>query len=279
VDVVDENMQSVGIGVPGELIIHGHGVAQGYVSDPVRSAAAFLPASDGLRCYRTGDRVRWLPDGRLDFIGRKDDQVKIRGFRVELGPVQTALHAIEAIRESAVVVVAKGQQHSIVAFISLKAPSEFESVQRNNIKQHLLGVLPYYAVPDKFIFLEALPRNKHGKIDRALLLQNEPKTAQEHTMREVTDVEQRIANCWQTIIGHHVQLHENFLDIGGHSLSLTHLTGLLRKEFNIHISLHDLWIRPTIEQQADFIHKLQSSALAKPAAAPIPQLDRKISHH
>lgn len=279
VDVVDENMQSVGIGVPGELIIQGHGVAQGYVSDPVRSAASFLPASDGLRCYRTGDRVRWLPDGRLDFIGRKDDQVKVRGFRVELGPVQAALHAMQAIRESAVVVVANGQQRSIVAFVSLKAPSEDDSVQRNNIKQHLLSVLPYYAVPDKFIFLEALPRNKHGKIDRALLLHHEPQTAHARTMREATDVEQRIANCWQTIIGHPVQLHENFLDIGGHSLSLTHLTGLLRKEFNIHIALHDLWIRPTIEQQADFIHTLQSSALATPAAAPIPRLDRKISHH
>lgn len=278
-DVVDENMQSVGIGVPGELIIHGHGVAQGYVSDPVRSAASFLPAPDGLRCYRTGDSVRWLPDGRLDFIGRQDDQVKVRGFRVELGPVQAALHAIEAIRESAVVVVAKGQQRNIVAFVSLKEPSEDESVQRNGIKQHLLGVLPYYAVPDKFIFLEALPRNKHGKIDRTLLLKHVPQTAQKRKMREASDLEQRIANCWQTIIGHHVQLHENFLEVGGHSLSLTHLTGLLRKEFNIHISLHDLWIRPTIEQQAKFIHKLQSSALAKPAAAPIRRLDRKISHH
>ncbi|QOQ77407.1 amino acid adenylation domain-containing protein [Pseudomonas poae] len=279
VDVVDQNMQSVGIGVPGELIIHGHGVAQGYVSDPVRSAASFLPASDGLRCYRTGDRVRWLPDGRLDFIGREDDQVKVRGFRVELGPVQAALHAIETIHESAVVVVPKGQQRSIVAFIVLKAPSEDEAVQRNNIKQHLLGVLPYYALPDKFIFVKALPRNTHGKIDRTLLLQHEPQTEQESAMRDATDVEHRIANCWQTIIGHPVQLHENFLDIGGHSLSLTHLTGLLRKEFNIHISLHDLWIRPTIEQQADFIHKLQNSVLTKPAAAPIPRLDRKISHH
>ncbi|MNG05940.1 Tyrocidine synthase 3 [compost metagenome] len=165
-----------------------------------------------------------------------------------------------------------------MAFVSLKAPSEDESAQRNGIKQHLLGVLPYYAVPDKFIFLEALPRNKHGKIDRARLLKYEPQTAQERQMREATDLELRVAHCWQTIIGHHVQFHENFLEVGGHSLSLTHLTGLLRKEFNIHLSLHDLWIRPTIEQQAKFIHKLQSSALATPAAAPIPRLDRKISH-
>ncbi|MFP3670137.1 AMP-binding protein, partial [Priestia sp. SIMBA_032] len=95
------------------MIIHGHGVAQGYVSDPVRSAASFLPAPDGLRCYRTGDRVRWLPDGRLDFIGRQDDQIKVRGFRIELGPVQTALQSIETVHESAVVVVPKGQQRSI----------------------------------------------------------------------------------------------------------------------------------------------------------------------
>ncbi|AUZ47290.1 non-ribosomal peptide synthetase [Pseudomonas orientalis] len=279
VDVVDEHMQSVGIGVPGELIIHGHGVAQGYVSDPVRSAASFLPAPDGLRCYRTGDRVRWLPDGRLDFIGRQDDQVKVRGFRIELGPVQSALQAIEFIRECAVVVVPKGQQRSIVAFVCLKEPSEDESEQRARIKQYLHGALPYYAVPDHVIFLAALPRNKHGKIDRSQLFTFNPLTAKEHETREASDVEKRVAGCWQAIIGHPVALHENFLDIGGHSLSLTHLTGLLRKEFNIHIPLHDLWIRPTIELQADFIQTLQCSARARPAAAPIPRLDRKISHH
>ncbi|MFP3497040.1 amino acid adenylation domain-containing protein [Pseudomonas sp. SIMBA_059] len=279
VDVVDEHMQSVGIGVPGELIIHGHGVAQGYVSDPVRSAASFLPAPDGLRCYRTGDRVRWLPDGRLDFIGRQDDQIKVRGFRIELGPVQTALQSIETVHESAVVVVPKGQQRSIVAFVSLNEPSEDESQQRTSIKQYLHGVLPYYAVPDQIIFLATLPRNKHGKIDRTQLLAFNPLTANEYETREANDVEKRVASCWQAIIGHPVALHENFLDIGGHSLSLTHLTGLLRKEFNIHISLHDLWIRPTIHLQADFIQNLQCSSQARPAAAPIPRLDRKISHH
>lgn len=279
VDVVDEHMQSVGMGVPGELIIHGHGVAQGYVNDPARSAASFLPASEGLRCYRTGDRVRWLPDGRLDFIGRQDDQIKVRGFRIELGPVLAALQSIKAVRESTVVVVPKGQQRSIVAFVSLKEPSEDESQQRTAIKEYLHGVLPHYAVPDQFIFLATLPRNKHGKIDRSQLLAFNPSTAQDDVTREASDVEIRVANCWQAIIGHPVALHENFLDMGGHSLSLTHLTGLLRKEFNIHIALHDLWIRPTIHLQADFIQKLQCSSLARPAAAPIPRLDRKISHH
>jgi len=274
VDVVDENMQSVGIGVPGELIIHGHGVTQGYLNDAIRSAASFLPAPDGLRCYRTGDRVRWLPDGRLDFIGRRDDQVKVRGFRIELRAVQAALHTIEIIRESAVVVAANGQQGSIVAFICLKEPGTDESVQRSRIRQHLLGVLPYYAVPDNFIFLEVLPRNKHGKLDNTLLLKHAPQTVPASRWRESTDLEQRIANCWQIVVGHPVQYHENFMDIGGHSLSLTYLAGLLRKEFNIHISLHDLWVRPTIEEQANFIHTLQNSSLALPACAPIPRLDR-----
>ena len=280
VDVVDENMQGVGVGVPGELIIYGHGVAQGYVRDPVRSAAAFLPAPDGLRCYRTGDRVRWLPDGRLDFIGRQDDQIKVRGFRVELGPVQAALHAIEAISESAVLVVVKGKQRSVVAFICLIEPTEDEYAQRNTIKQHLLSILPNYAVPDKFNFLKELPRNKHGKVDRNLLLQYKDSSEQVmNNAREATDIEQRVARCWQQIFGHDIQLHENFLEIGGHSLSLTHLTGLLRKEFNIHILLHDLWIRPTIEQQAALIITLQNSALIMPAPAPIPRFNRKISHH
>ncbi|MCY1399858.1 Linear gramicidin synthase subunit D [compost metagenome] len=280
VDVVDENMQGVGVGVPGELIIYGHGVAQGYVCDPARTAAAFLPAPGGLRCYRTGDHVRWLPDGRLDFIGRLDDQIKVRGFRVELGPIQAALQSIEAVRESAVLVVSAGQQRRIVAFITLAAPTENENEQCNAIKQHLLRILPSYAVPGKFNILKRLPRNKHGKIDRGSLLQHELHSKQEvNNTQEMSDIERRVARCWNQIFDTHANRRDNFVEMGGHSLSLTRLTGLLRNEFNIHIPLHGLWTRPTIEQQAAYIVILQGSPRALPAPAPIPRLNRNNFHH
>ncbi|WBF45735.1 amino acid adenylation domain-containing protein [Serratia rubidaea] len=282
VDVVDEDLQSVGMGVPGELIIYGQGVAQGYVGDPMRSASAFLPAPGGSRCYRTGDRVRWLPDGRIDYLGRQDDQIKIRGFRVELGAIQTALHAIETIREAAVITTGNKQQRNIMAFIALAETTVDEHTALQAIKQQLLAVLPSYAIPEKWQFLAALPRNQHGKIDRNTLLKQQQHWRNEpakYNARPMTEVEQRIAACWQQILGGEIGLYDHFLECGGHSLSLTQLTGLLRQEFNMHILLQDLWARPTVEQQAALITTLHTAEQTGNTPAPIPRLNRKNFHH
>lgn len=273
--IVDENLKSVGIGVLGELVIYGRGVAQGYINDPERSAASFLLAPDGQRFYRTGDLARWLPDGNVDFVGRKDDQVKIRGFRVELGAIQTALLAIENVEESVVLVRGEGQQQQIVAFISLSTQEQNHAAHINNIKQTLARQLPPYAIPAAFHVLARLPRNRHGKVDRNLLLQeNKNQKQQKQYDREMTVIEKRVAACWKQIIGADVGLDDNFLEIGGHSLTLTRLTGLLRREFNIHIPIYDLWTKPTIEQQADFIHSLLDSTAIKSAPTVIPRLNR-----
>lgn len=280
VDVVDENMQPVGVAVPGELIIYGHGVAQGYVGDPQRTAAAFLPAPGGLCCYRTGDRVRWLPNGELDYLGRQDDQIKIRGFRVELGAVQAALNGMDEIRESVVMVAGNDQHRSIVAFIVLTESTADENTSHHIIKQGLLSLLPPYALPEKLFFLPMLPRNKHGKVDRHTLIKQSAYSGPvNNNARAMTDIEQRVADCWQQVLGGEIRLNDNFLDIGGHSLSLTQLTGLLRKEFNIHILLHDLWTRPTVEQQAALIIKLLNSSLTTAAPTPIPRVNRNSPHH
>ncbi|MDX7999378.1 amino acid adenylation domain-containing protein [Xenorhabdus sp. Reich] len=277
VQVLNEDLTPVGIGVIGELLIYGEGVAQGYLDEAARSAAAFLPAPDGKRCYRTGDLVRWLPNGNLDFIGRKDDQVKVRGFRVELGAIQGCLQHIDNIRESAVLITGTGQKRHIVAFIVLTEPIQEEYIHIDQIKQQLLRSLPAYAIPSQFCLLPELPRNQHGKIDRTQLLQANKQTRPFHY--EMSPIEQRIAACWKQVIGIDAAPNDNFLEIGGHSLVLTELTGLLRHEFNIHILLHDLWIRPTIRQQAELIGNLLNSADTQPAPTPIPRLNRNNSHH
>ncbi|MBE8597095.1 non-ribosomal peptide synthetase [Xenorhabdus sp. BG5] len=277
VQVLNEDLAPVSIGVIGELFIYGHGVAQGYLNEAARSAAAFLPAPNGERCYRTGDLVRWLPNGNLDFIGRRDDQVKVRGFRIELGAIQEFLQHFDHVKESAVFIAGAGQKRHIVAFIVLTEPIQEEYSHINQIKQQLLRSLPAYAIPSQFYLLPELPRNKHGKIDRTQLLQE---AKQQHfPPNEMSPIEQRVAACWKHVIGIDAAPNDNFLEIGGHSLVLTELTGLLRNEFNIHILLHDLWIRPTIRQQAEFISSLQNAVNTKSAPIPIPRLNRNNSHH
>src|SRR5207253_1837167 len=162
--VVDEEMQAVPVGVPGELCLGGAGLARGYLNQPQATAEKFVPnpfnSLRGERLYRTGDRVRYLADGSLDFLGRLDHQVKLRGFRIEMGEIESVLSALPGVRE-AVVVVREDRfgGRRLVAYV-------VGDVAAEALRRSLQGRLPDYMVPAAFVTLAALPLTPNGKVDR-----------------------------------------------------------------------------------------------------------------
>src|SRR5947207_5171616 len=193
ISLVDEDLSPVPLGAPGEIVFSGVCVGRGYINDPERTRRAFLadPHRPGQRLYRSGDYGRWLPDGKLEFLGRRDAQVKISGFRIEIGEIENTLLRVPGVREDAVVVTerADGSKH-LVAFYSGQRPLDATA-----LRERLGDSLPKYMVPTAFHWRESLPLTGNGKVDRKTLAalrreldvagQNheEPITATEHRPR------------------------------------------------------------------------------------------------
>jgi acyl-coenzyme A synthetase/AMP-(fatty) acid ligase len=153
--VVDEHLVPVPLGSPGEIVFSGVCVGRGYINDPERTRAAFLtdPDRHGQRRYRSGDRGRWRPDGKLEFLGRRDSQLKIRGFRIELGEIENTVLRVPGVRDGAVVVADRADQSKhLVAFYSSQQPLDIDL-----LKDRLAESLPEYMVPSAFIWRERLP--------------------------------------------------------------------------------------------------------------------------
>ncbi len=224
VRVLDADLEVVPVGGVGELCLGGEGVGRGYLGRPAETAATFVPdpcadrARGGARLYRTGDRVRFLPDGRLVFLGRVDQQVKIRGFRVEPGEVEAALALHPAVREA--VVVARedgGGVRRLVAYVVAREGMEWEA---GELRGHLSGRLPAYLVPAAFVTLPALPLTPSGKLDRRALPAPEaaaPPPAEEAAPPR-TPAEVRLAAIWAELLGVRVGVHDNFFALGGDSI-------------------------------------------------------------
>jgi acyl-coenzyme A synthetase/AMP-(fatty) acid ligase len=225
--VLDPRREPVPVGVAGELYIGGAGVARGYLRRPELTAERFVanPFGEG-RLYRTGDLCRWLPDGRLEFLGRVDHQVKIRGHRIELGEVEHALREAAGLREVVVVArpAAAGQPGGdrLVAYLAGAAPPAGE------LRRLMRERLPEPLVPSAFVVLDGLPLTPNGKIDRKALPAPEdaPGAAGDPAEEEVphvveprTPTEQAIAEIWRELLGvKRVSIYDNFFDLGGHSL-------------------------------------------------------------
>ncbi|MEV6868890.1 amino acid adenylation domain-containing protein, partial [Streptosporangium subroseum] len=218
--VLDRFLTPVPVGVPGELFIGGLGVARGYVGRPELTAERFVAdpfASDGSRLYRSGDRVRWLPDGELEFLGRVDHQVKIRGFRVEPGEVETVLRAHPAIETAVVVAREDGGDRRLVAYL---VPADLESgmPSTSELRAFLLRSLPEYLVPAVFVELAAVPLTSNGKLDRAALPAPEsvrPELGVEFAAPR-TPAEEILAGVWAEVLGlERVGVGDNFFELGG----------------------------------------------------------------
>ncbi|MBD1806825.1 amino acid adenylation domain-containing protein [Microcoleus sp. FACHB-SPT15] len=229
--ILDQDMQLVPIGVPGEICVSGFGVGVGYWKNEERTQLSFvpnpfpnpkkvLPGIDSDVIYKTGDLGRWLPDGSIEFLGRIDHQVKIRGFRIELGEIEALLSQHPAVRETVVVVREDvPNQKRLVAYI---VPDEQpENPKSNELRNFLKDRLPEHMVPSAFVLLETLPLTPSGKVDRRAL--PAPDSAQPQSDETFTaprtPIEESLANIWAQVLGlDRVGIHDNFFELGGDSI-------------------------------------------------------------
>ncbi len=247
--VLDLHMRPVPVGVPGELYIGGDGLARGYLHRPELTAERFVPDPFGVspdaRLYRTGDRVRYRPDGNLEFLGRMDQQVKIRGFRVEPGEIEAALVRHAGVREAAVVAREGVSGQRLVAYVvpagAPPGPDE--------LRAFLQEKLPAYMVPQAFVRLDSLPLTANGKVDRRRL--PAPDDSGLPSPEPRSPVERALAAVWAEVLGvERVGVHDNFFDLGGHSLLATRLVSRLCAEFGAELPLQALFDAPTVAELA-----------------------------
>jgi len=250
--VVDGSMRLLPLGVPGELCIGGDGVASGYIAQPEETEARFVPDSfadePGARMYRTGDRVRALADGNLEFLGRVDDQVKIRGYRIEPGEIQSVLGTHPAVRQCAVIARPTGDDHELVAYVVPQG-----EISTDALRAFLGESLPAYMVPAKFVTLSALPLTASGKIDRRAL----PDPAEFELAAEYvaprTPLEEELARIWADLLGvERVGAYDDFFALGGHSLLATQAVIRIRNTI-ADVELHSIFDAPTVAALADAI--------------------------
>jgi amino acid adenylation domain-containing protein len=252
--VCDERMNLQPIGVAGEIYVGGTGVSRGYLNRPELTKERFVasPFKDGERLYRSGDVGRWLEDGRLEHLGRNDSQVQIRGFRVELGEVESVLAGHPKVREAVVLMREDmpGDQR-LAGYVVWKDGG----VTVDELKAHAKSRLPEYMVPASLTVLERVPLTSNGKVDRKALPKPEhgAGTGREHVMPR-NELESRIAGVWQEVLGlATISVHDNFFEIGGHSLGIIKVANRLKTILGRDIPVVMLFQYPTVESLASFI--------------------------
>ncbi|HEY7767793.1 amino acid adenylation domain-containing protein [Longimicrobium sp.] len=258
--VLDAALEPLPVGVPGELYVGGAGVARGYLGRQGLTAERWIPdpfgGEPGARLYRTGDRARWLADGRLDFIGRMDDQVKVRGFRIEPGEIEARLGEHTAVREAVVIVRedAPGDRR-LAAYIVGEAETEA-------LREHLRRTLPEYMVPSAFVYLDALPLTPNGKVDRKALPAPEYAAAADQYVAPRTPVEEVLAGMWAEVLRlERVGVTENFFELGGHSLLATRVVTRVREVFALEVPLRAFFEGPTVAELAGRVEEMRRAGL------------------
>jgi non-ribosomal peptide synthetase component F len=267
--ILDQHCQLVPAGVPGEMYVGGAGLARGYLNQPALTAERFIPdpfcAEPSARLYRTGDLARHLPNGDIEYLGRLDHQVKIRGYRVEPGEIEAVLSRHSAVREAVVLARDVGGEQSLVAYLVCHGQTNPTVTE---LRLFVQSLLPDYMVPSSYVFLDSLPLTTNGKVDRKAL--PKPDTIRpnlEETFVAPTGaVESALAEIWAQVLGlERVGVHDNFFDLGGHSLSLMQLHGKLNEKFQTDISLAELFEYSTVYAQAKWLSK-QGSATTETAS-------------
>jgi amino acid adenylation domain-containing protein len=268
--VLDGRSELVPIGVPGELYIGGAGVGRGYFNKPDLTKNSFLPDKfhPGSRMYKTGDRVRWLDEGVLEFLGRADNQVKIRGFRIELGEIESALKQHPAVKEAVVIArvfkINAAEDKRLAAYLVLKDPSrsDHQEVLIKEIRGSLQHRLPDYMIPATFTILDALPLTPNGKLDRKRLPEPEfiRLEVEDSGNITLTPTEEILANIWkQLLMAEKIGLEDNFFEVGGHSLLITQLLSRVRSLFDVEISVRSFFEHSTIASLAGLIDQVRLS--------------------
>ncbi len=263
--VLDPNLQPVPVGAPGELCIAGDGLARGYLNQPELTSQRFVWTDlhgQRQRLFRTGDRVRWLADGNLEFLGRLDSQVKIRGFRIEPREVEVTLTGHPEVADA--VVMARedrpGEKRLVAYFVAREGCRPTEEAIRNYMK----GVLPGYMIPACFVLLPQIPITAHGKTDHRRLpppqlLRDEVGS---HGTPPSTSTEKGLARIWKALLEiDEIGVHEDFFDLGGHSLLAARMFARIENRFGTRLPLALLFRNPTIAALSKLI---ENEAMTRP---------------
>ena len=262
--ILDKMLQPVPIGVAGELHIGGDGLARGYLKRPELTAEKFivhpLNPDPKARLYKTGDLVRYLPNGNIEFLGRIDHQVKIRGFRIELGEIETVLRQHPGINET--VVVARedipGDKRVVAYFI----PTGDTAPTTAELRAFLKEKLPEYMLPSVFVTLKSMPLTPNGKIDRrALPIPDQADLAPTGRFAAPKDVvESRLAQIWESVLGvRQIGVRDDYFELGGHSLLAVKLMNRIEEAFGKNLPIATLLQAPTVEQLAAILRQKGSS--------------------
>ncbi|TGE21487.1 amino acid adenylation domain-containing protein [Hymenobacter aquaticus] len=248
--ILDDSLALTPIGIPGEICIGGSGIARGYLNRPELTAEKFIanPFVAEERIYRTGDLGKWLPDGTIEFIGRKDYQVKVRGYRIELGEIEAALLKNPAISAATTTVTENEDgEKDIVAYVVSSEPQTAAS-----LRSFLKEKLPVYMVPSYFVQLEALPLNTSGKVDKKAL----PAVGGASLPSEVeyvaprTELERVLARAWEAVLlKENASVKENFFDAGGNSIKSIRLLSRLKAD-GYDLSVTDILTHQVLEDLA-----------------------------
>ncbi len=254
--VLDQNREAMPVGIPGELYIGGLGVARGYRFAPELTRERFVPNPfrAGERLYRTGDQVKWLPDGRLDYVGRIDFQVKLRGFRIELGEIESLLDADPTIKQAIAVVRedVPGDKR-LVAYVTA---AEGRRCDPTALRQSLRAAVPDYMVPAAIVPLTEFPLTANGKIDRSALPMPSPDPLGEGVkcIEPRNRIELQLVAIWEQVLGiTPIGVHDNFFAVGGYSLLALRMFSAIEQTFGTRLPMALLFQAPTIEQLADVL--------------------------
>jgi len=260
--ILNERLQAVPLGAPGEIAFSGVCVGRGYINDPERTAQAFVddPYRPGTRLYRTGDFGRWLPEGTIEFLGRRDEQVKIRGFRIEIGEIESRLLQMPGVREAAVVIAGGSDQtRHLVAFFT-----GAQGLQPADLRDFLAAALPDYMMPAYLHQVSALPLTENGKVAKRRLIDLAAELSRGVAVYEppATQTERRLATAWAEILNSLVggiSRNDDFFKLGGTSLAAVRLVVKLDRL----VSLRQLTAHPVLRDLAAVI----DAAAAAPSTA------------
>ncbi|MGR9052581.1 MAG: non-ribosomal peptide synthetase, partial [Gammaproteobacteria bacterium] len=260
--IVDRTLQPVPVGVVGELLIGGAGITRGYLGRPEASAEKFVPdpfGAAGERLYKTGDLARYRSDGDIEFVGRIDHQVKLRGYRIELGEIEACLTACPGIAAAAVTLREDSPGNPrLVAYIVAEASGAPDA---DAVKARLKRSLPEYMVPTAYATLDALPLNANGKADRSKLPAPDLEARRDDAYQAPRDeAEAAVADVWREILGvERISIHDDFFDLGGHSLAGVQVTAKIQELFGIDVPVNVLFEAPTVAQFVDRVAAYQEA--------------------
>jgi len=247
--VLDKHLQLLPVGIAGELYVAGIGVGRGYWNAPEKTAQAFIdnPFTPEERLYKTGDLVRWLPDGNLEYLGRIDHQIKLRGFRIELGEIEAVLNQHPAVKEAVVILYETDDNKQLVAYVTVES-EKFDDLLAE-LKDTLKLSLPDYMIPNHFIVLEHLPLTPNGKIDRKAL--PTPEVEISAGTKPQTPTEELLAELWTNVLKREaINREDNFFELGGHSLLATQLVTRIRDSFKIELPVRSIFEHPQLANLA-----------------------------